>query len=472
MSSSESGLPNELIAVLAQKVVGQPRALHLIAPYIQMYRAGLAPPGRPVGNFLLLGPTGTGKTRTVEVLAEVLHGHHQNYVRIDCGEFQMEHEIAKLIGAPPGYLGHRETVPMLSNKRLSEVTTPGCDVSLVLFDEIEKAAPSLTRLLLGVLDKAILKLGDNTTVNFEQSMIFLTSNLGAGDMMKEIRPTFGFDAGTPSDPDELSGRLEAIALGAVRKKFSPEFINRIDAIVTYQPLAQESLTKILHHQLDDLQNHVNTRLGRHCFAIEVTREAREFLLSHGTCREYGARELKRVVHRSLMQPLASLVVERRVPDGSRVVVDVAAGAEKLAMTVLEGTPAPVRGNVRPQILIVDDNTDLLRFLKMMLEASDWTIVSAESGDQARNAIIGRTPDLALVDYMLPDLNGLELSSQLRAEMPNLQVIIMTGGQLSPDEQELCRRYGYLLIQKPFMIEDLTDLIRNRVKAAPAARAAG
>ncbi len=472
MSSSESGLPNELIEVLARKVVGQPRALHLIAPYIQMYRAGLAPPGRPIGNFLLLGPTGTGKTRTVEVLAEVLHGNHQNYVRIDCGEFQMEHEIAKLIGAPPGYLGHRETAPMLSNKRLAEVTTPGCDISLVLFDEIEKAAPSLTRLLLGVLDKAILKLGDNTTVNFEQSLIFLTSNLGAGDMMKEMRPTFGFDAGTQPDPEELSGRLEAIALGAVRKKFSPEFINRIDAIVTYQPLAQESLTKILDHQLDDLQNHVNTRLGQHCFAIEVTPQAREFLLSHGTSREYGARELKRVVHRFLMQPLASLVVERHVPDGSRVVVAVEAGADKLAMTVVAAAPPPVRANVRPQILIVDDNADLLRFLKMMLEASDWTILAAESADQARNAIIGRTPDLALVDYMLPDLNGLELSSRLRAEMPNLQVIIMTGGQLSPDEQELCRRSGYLLIQKPFMIEDLTDLIRNRVKATPTARAAG
>src|SRR6185436_9483765 len=149
---------------------------------------------RPAGVFLLLGPTGTGKTKTVEAIAEVLHGSAKNILKVDCGEFQMEHEVAKLIGSPPGYLGHRETPPMLSQTQLSEVATPNCELSLVLFDEIEKAAPSLTRLLLGILDKAILRLGDNTTVNFEKSLIFFTSNLGAREMMKELRPDFGFQA--------------------------------------------------------------------------------------------------------------------------------------------------------------------------------------------------------------------------------------------------------------------------------------
>src|ERR1700729_1763672 len=185
-----------LITVLSQKVVGQPAATRVIVPYIQMYQAGLAPEGRPVGVFLLLGPTGTGKTKTVEALAEVLHGTEKNVLRIDCGEFQMEHEVAKLIGAPPGYLGHRETQPMLSQQKLASVTSDKCGLSLVLFDEIEKAAPSLTRLLLGVLDRGVLRLGDNSVVNFEKSLVFLTSNLGAKEMMREITPDFGFTSAT------------------------------------------------------------------------------------------------------------------------------------------------------------------------------------------------------------------------------------------------------------------------------------
>jgi ATP-dependent Clp protease ATP-binding subunit ClpA len=162
-----------------------------------MFQAGLAPEGRPVGVFLLLGPTGTGKTKTVEALAEILHGSSKNLLKVDCGEFQMEHEVAKLIGAPPGYLGHRETQPMLTQQKLNAVTSEKCELSLVLFDEIEKAAPSMTRLLLGVLDKGVLRLGDNSTVNFEKSLVFLTSNLGAREMMREINPEFGFQSVRP-----------------------------------------------------------------------------------------------------------------------------------------------------------------------------------------------------------------------------------------------------------------------------------
>src|SRR6202162_2562821 len=154
----------DLAALLSQKVVGQPAVSDIIVPYIQMFQAGLAPEGRPIGVFLLLRPTGTGKTKTVEALAEVLHGSEKNLLKVDCGEFQMEHEVAKLIGAPPGYLGHRETQPILTQQKLNAVTTDRCSLSLVLFDEIEKAAPSMTRLLLGVLDKGILRLGDNSTV--------------------------------------------------------------------------------------------------------------------------------------------------------------------------------------------------------------------------------------------------------------------------------------------------------------------
>src|SRR6267154_3857552 len=196
----------DLAAQLSQRVVGQPAASDIVIPYIQMFQAGLAPEGRPVGVFLLLGPTGTGKTKTVEALAEVIHGSEKNLLKVDCGEFQMEHEVAKLIGAPPGYLGHRETQPMLTQQKLNAVTSENCALSLVLFDEIEKAAPSMTRLLLGVLDKGLLRLGDNSTVNFEKSLVFLTSNLGAREMLREISPEFGFQSVKSSVRKDLTSK--------------------------------------------------------------------------------------------------------------------------------------------------------------------------------------------------------------------------------------------------------------------------
>ncbi len=261
-SDQETPAPvDDLVGLLSQKVVGQPAAMHCIVPYVYMFQAGLAPEGRPAGVFLLLGPTGTGKTRSVEAIAEVLHGSAKNVLKIDCGEFQMEHEVAKLIGSPPGYLGHRETVPMLTQQQLQAVTSNHCELSLVLFDEIEKAAPSLSRLLLGLLDKALLRLGDNTTVNFEKSLIFFTSNLGAREMMREMHPGIGFHTHSPRDRADLTGKLESIALAAVRTRFSPEFVNRIDAVVTYQPLDTEALGTILDQHLDELQRHVNSRLG-------------------------------------------------------------------------------------------------------------------------------------------------------------------------------------------------------------------
>src|ERR1051325_6841542 len=354
-----------LTAVLSQKVVGQPAATKVIVPYIQMFQAGLAPEGRPVGVFLLLGPTGTGKTKTIEALAEILHGSEKNLLKIDCGEFQMEHEVAKLIGAPPGYLGHRETQPMLTQQKLDAVTSDRCGLSLVLFDEIEKAAPSMTRLLLGVLDKGILRLGDNSTVNFEKSLVFLTSNLGAREMMKEINPDFGFQsAGNKERPaTDLTNKLQAIALVAVRKRFSPEFVNRIDCVITYQPLTAESLAAILDHQIDDLQNHVNTRLGNRCFNIEVPFESRQFLLKKGTSPEYGARELNRTIHRHLTQPLATLVATGQVNPGARVRVDVTADAETLHIHAADARE--VEAPAHPTVLIVDDNRDLLHFLERL-----------------------------------------------------------------------------------------------------------
>ncbi|MEP7353653.1 MAG: AAA family ATPase [Acidobacteriota bacterium] len=302
-----------------------------IVPYVRMHRAGLAPYGRPVGVFLLLGPTGTGKTRTVEALAEVLHGSERNMV--DCGEFQMEHEVAKLIGAPPGYLGHRETQPIITQQKLNCVTSESSNLSLVLFDEIEKAAPSMTRLLLGVLDKATLRLGDNTSVNFERSMIFMTSNLGAEAMRKLIAPDFGFEAMSPVSTGNGLKKLQNIGWGAVKRKFSPEFVNRIDAVITYQALDAATMEIILDQQIVALERHIHERLEEESFGVEIKPEARKLLLEKGTSSEFGARELKRVILRMVMQPLAAMVEAGEVPADSVVYVE--RSGEGLELTVEE-----------------------------------------------------------------------------------------------------------------------------------------
>ena len=311
-----------MAVALSRRLVGQPAAIAAVVPYVEMYRARLTPEGQPAGVFLLLGPTGTGKTKTVEALADVLHGSPKKLLKVDCGEYQMEHEVAKLLGAPPGYLGHRETQPLLTQQKLSAASSESCDLSIVLFDEIEKAAPTLVRLLLGVLDKGTLRLGDSTLVNFEKAMIFLTSNLGARDISHELRPEFGFESVIPrSDPRSGANRdrkLDRIGRTAVRKNFSPEFINRIDAVVTYQPLDSEALAAILNQQIEDLQAHIDRRLGEQAFRIEVPPRSRKFLLERGASAEYGARELKRTVQRYLIQPLAVLVAGGEIHVGAQV----------------------------------------------------------------------------------------------------------------------------------------------------------
>jgi len=322
-----------LLRQLEDRVVGQPHAMGQIVPYVQMHQAGLAPEGRPAGVFLLLGPTGTGKTRTVEALAEVLHGSEKHMLKVDCGEFQMEHEVAKLIGAPPGYLGHRETPPMLTQQKLGSVASESCDLALVLFDEIEKAAPSMTRLLLGVLDKAVLRLGDNTTVNFERSLIFMTSNLGGREMRKEISPDFGFEALAPRSGSGVARKLESISRGAVRRKFPLEFINRIDAVITYQPLDTASLEVIVDQQIEALEKHITKRLDERAFELDVGRAARRFLLNKGASREYGARELKRTILRQLTQPLAAMVADGEIEPGSIVHVEPSLAGDELVLTV-------------------------------------------------------------------------------------------------------------------------------------------
>src|SRR5438445_4184157 len=450
----------DLAAQLSHKVVGQPAVSDVIVPYIQMFQAGLAPEGRPVGVFLLLGRGGSGRTNTVEALAEVLHGSEKNLLKGDCGEFQMEHEVAKLIGAPPGYLGHRETQPVLTQQKLTSVTSEKCALSIVLFDEIEKAAPSMTRLLLGVLDKATLRLGDNTAVNFEKSLVFLTSNLGAREMLKEINPDFGFQAGVKKEKLDLTGKLQAIGLAAVRKKFSPEFVNRIDAVITYQPLDADSLSAILEHQIRQLQNHVNNRLGQRCFTIEVPQASREFLLKAGTSAQYGARELNRTIHRQLTQPLATMVATGQIAAGGRIRVDLA--EDKSGLIIHAAETGPSQTSAHPTVLIVDDNRDLLRFLERLMAQSGWKLLTAETAEAGLALVTKERPHVALLDYVLPDENGVSLGVRLREMSPSLPVIIMSGAELPGKDQITCEDHDFQILQKPFLANEIMNQIRSRL----------
>ncbi len=322
-----------LAARFEKLLVGQAGAGKQILPFLQMYQAGLSPENRPAGVFLLLGPTGTGKTRTVEALAEAMHGSSRNLLRVDCGEFQMEHEVAKLMGAPPGYLGHRETQPLLSQARLNAVASERCPLSILLLDEIEKAAPSMMRILLGVLDRGQLRLGDNNLVSLERTIIFMTSNLGAESMQRELAPTMGFGA-MVSAPEQMLQRLEAIGLAAAKKKFSPEFMNRIDAVVTYSPLDDEAIDAILTLQLRQIQEHIQCRLANRAFRIHVSPKLRRFLVAKGVSREYGARELKRTIQRFVLQPLSIVVTSGQAYPGSLVTLDLKA-EEKILIRIQE-----------------------------------------------------------------------------------------------------------------------------------------
>jgi CheY-like chemotaxis protein len=465
---------DDLLQVLSRKVVGQPAAMQFIVPYIRMYQAGLSPADRPAGIFMLLGPTGTGKTRTVEALAEALHGDARRLLKIDCGEYQSDHEVAKLIGAPPGYLGHRETKPLLTPERLLGVTSPACDLALLLFDEIEKAAPALTTLLLGILDRAVMRLGDNTQVGFEKTLIFLTSNLGAREMLREVQPDIGFQGWLPA-ASGVAGRLESIGLAAVRRRFSPEFVNRIDVVVTYQPLDTEALAAILDHHIDELQRHVHTRLGDRSFTIDVTPGARHVLVEKGTSARYGARELKRTIHRMLTQPLAELVADKQVAPGARIVVDRDAGGQALEIRLESPAAEPMSPSAHETltVLVLDDSPHLLESLSRGLRALGTDPVGAETLAQGRALVAERALDAALVDVVLPDGDGLTFAVELARSHPRTRVIVMSGMELALEELALCERYEIPVLRKPFLLDDVVSLLRaTSITRIRAPRAAG
>jgi len=305
---------------LRAKIVGQEEGVQSLVDMFQVFCAGLNSPGRPVGNLLFLGPTGSGKTRIVEAAAEILFGDARAVIKVDCAEFQHSHEIAKLIGSPPGYLGHRETHPLITQEALAASHTEKLKLSFLLFDEIEKASDALWQLLLGMLDKATLTLGDNRRVDLSQTVIFLTSNLGGGEITELMEGGMGFIQPKDKPAAGLDEKVERTAVEAARRKFSPEFMNRLDKVVVFHPLRREQLERVLEIELGQVQQRVlETAKGQ--FLFRVTDAGREFLLQEGTDQRYGARHLKRAIERHVVYPLANLLATEQIHFGDLVCID-------------------------------------------------------------------------------------------------------------------------------------------------------
>jgi len=314
---------------LRHKIVGQQEAVQALADIYQVFCAGLHSPAHPIGNLLFLGPTGSGKTRIVEAAAEILFGDSHALLKVDCAEFQHSHEIAKLIGSPPGYLGHRETHPLITQEALAKSHTEQLKLSFLLFDEIEKASDSLWQLLLGILDKATLTLGDNRRVDLSQTMIFMTSNLGGAEISELITGGMGFVQPIDKPVHRLDEKVERAAIEAARRKFSPEFINRLDKLAVFHPLKRDELDEVLEIELGQVQKRVLDSTTRP-FLFRVTTEGRQFLLEEGTDQRYGARHLKRAIERYLVCPLSRLLATAQVRSGDVLLVDRHPGDKGLA----------------------------------------------------------------------------------------------------------------------------------------------
>jgi ATP-dependent Clp protease ATP-binding subunit ClpA len=326
---------------LRKRIVGQDDAIQQIINIYQTHLAGMSSPGRPIGNFLFLGPTGSGKTRMVEAAAESLVGDGRAVIKIDCAEFQHSHEIAKLIGSPPGYLGHRETHPLLSQEVLNQYHTEKVKLSFVLFDEIEKASDALWNLLLGILDKATLTLGDNRRVDLSQCIIIMTSNLGAGEMTNLVGGGFGFAPKAVEIDEALDEKIDRTAVEAARRKFTPEFMNRIDKVVVFMTLRSEHLQQILEIELGMVQQRILTATGANQFVFNCTPKTKEFILREGTDPKYGARHLKRAIERHIVFPLANLVATGQVKLGDFIRIDVIGESRLTFVKEAEGAMVPV-----------------------------------------------------------------------------------------------------------------------------------
>lgn len=301
----------KLLEGLRAKVIAQEDALRALADAVQRFRIGLHPPNRPPGIFLCVGPTGSGKTMLAKALAHVVTGKPLTApIRIDCAEFRQSHETARLLGAPAGFIGHRETAPLITDKKLLEQctpeSTPAQRLSFVLFDEVDKAHESLLDLLLGIFDHGSLQTGDGKTVDFSSTFIIMTANTGSKEITNALGKPYGL-----SGAAEASSHANPATAGesAARRILRPEFFNRLDRVLVFAPLTPADIRQILDLELEQLDARLRMSNG---IRLDVTPEARDFLATDGFDARYGARHLKRAIEQRLTVPISNLISSGQV----------------------------------------------------------------------------------------------------------------------------------------------------------------
>jgi ATP-dependent Clp protease ATP-binding subunit ClpB len=308
--------------VLGARVVGQKEAVEAVSTAVRRARAGLQDPNRPIGSFMFLGPTGVGKTELTKALASFLFDDDTALVRIDMSEYMEKHSVARLIGAPPGYVGYEEGGALTEAVRRRPY-------QVVLFDEVEKAHPDVFNVLLQVLDDGRLTDGQGRTVDFRNVLIIMTSNLGSEFLVNQ-----------PEGQDSDAVRDEV--MGVVRHAFRPEFLNRIDDIILFHRLRRKDMDAIVDIQMARLQKLLTDRK----ITLELSKEAREWLADKGYDPAYGARPLKRVIQKSVQDPLAEAILAGDIVDGEDVPITVGPGSLMLGAVpgVKEKRPAGVALN--------------------------------------------------------------------------------------------------------------------------------
>ena len=290
----QSNFFKEKYKLAREVLIGHEAQLAQVLEHLEISAAGLNDPTRPIGAFLLAGPTGCGKTTFAKAIAYALHKSKEKLLRIDCAEFQQDHEVAKLLGAPPGYLGHRETASILGQAQIDLRASDFSPVSIILFDEIEKAAPSFSNLLLGVLDNATLTLGSNQTAKFNNCLILMTSNQGVKETTTKLN--YGF---TPTTLSEHA--KEHIIRESIARHFSPEFRNRLDGILVMKPLTHSEVREVARHELQNA-------FKRATVNVVVNESVIDKLVEFGYSSSFGARQIKRIIDTKLIRPAARLIL--------------------------------------------------------------------------------------------------------------------------------------------------------------------
>ena len=288
---------------LHKRVIGQDEAVHAVATAIRRARAGMKDPKRPIGSFLFLGTTGVGKTELARALAECMFGSEKNMIRFDMSEYMEKHEVSRLVGAPPGYVGYEEGGQLTDAVRRNPY-------SVILFDEVEKAHMDFFNILLQVLDDGRLTDGQGGTVDFTNCVIIMTSNLGSNFLKGHMGKKLGFSSGEKEEKEESFEDIRKMIMDEVKRTFRPEFINRIDEIIVFHPLTPENLSEIV----DLMLKKVAGKLERFHVSLDVSDEAKKVIIADGTDVEYGARPLKRTIQKEMEDPISELILQDGLKD--------------------------------------------------------------------------------------------------------------------------------------------------------------